>query len=371
MDILFYKPKDPYGELSNFFILKSPLALDNLTWHTSEAYYQAQKWYYTDNDLSFAYCQLISKADTAHKAYLLGQGQFLHGWRAKWLISKHVYSIVNPDELMTLNEAIAIYTNMDIEDHWKNGNYLNELREQGRMVLDMGNQFLNIKKDWHKIKVDVMTKIVYYKFTNDDLKNILLNTVGRNLIEHSKDDYWGDGLNDSGKNILGHILMHVRHLLTNNLPLTFFKWGSFVKLSNNLYYGIHPARIKPTFHIDYFVNLCEDKEVEDITYHVPVFKFPIKDRKAPSLDYLTLIVDFILKQQGIGYIHCKAGHGRSGTIMAALWGKLHGLNGHDALNFIDTQWRRQRNLKVLKSIVVKLGSPQTKEQKRIVELYLK
>ena len=30
------------------------------------------------------------------------------------------------------------------------------------------------------------------------------------MSEHSRDKYWGDGLNDSGKNVLGKILMKVR-----------------------------------------------------------------------------------------------------------------------------------------------------------------
>lgn len=30
------------------------------------------------------------------------------------------------------------------------------------------------------------------------------------MSEHSRDKYWGDGLNDTGKNVLGKILMKVR-----------------------------------------------------------------------------------------------------------------------------------------------------------------
>lgn len=52
------------------------------------------------------------------------------------------------------------------------------------------------------------------KFTqNKELRELLLSTGGAYLAEHSRDKYWGDGLNDSGKNVLGKILMKVRESL--------------------------------------------------------------------------------------------------------------------------------------------------------------
>ena len=45
---------------------------------------------------------------------------------------------------------------------------------------------------------------------NAALKTLLLDTGGAYLSEHSRDRFWGDGMNDSGKNILGKTLMKVR-----------------------------------------------------------------------------------------------------------------------------------------------------------------
>mgnify|MGYP003691392609 CR=1 FL=1 len=53
------------------------------------------------------------------------------------------------------------------------------------------------------------------KFTqNQDLRQKLLDTGNRDLIEHTeKDKYWGDGKDGSGKNMLGKLLMKVREEL--------------------------------------------------------------------------------------------------------------------------------------------------------------
>lgn len=50
------------------------------------------------------------------------------------------------------------------------------------------------------------------KFTqNNNLKEILLGTGDRKLIEHTdRDKYWGDGGNGEGQNRLGILLMKVR-----------------------------------------------------------------------------------------------------------------------------------------------------------------
>jgi N-glycosidase YbiA len=60
-----------------------------------------------------------------------------------------------------------------------------------------------------------MRAAVLAKFTqHDDLKEILLGTGDALLIEHTtKDSYWGDGGDGSGKNMLGQILMSVREEL--------------------------------------------------------------------------------------------------------------------------------------------------------------
>jgi ribA/ribD-fused uncharacterized protein len=71
------------------------------------------------------------------------------------------------------------------------------------------------REDWHDVRDDVMFKIVFAKFQqNQEIKNILLSTGNCRLVEHTKNDnYWADGGDGSGKNMLGVILMKVRDAL--------------------------------------------------------------------------------------------------------------------------------------------------------------
>jgi N-glycosidase YbiA len=72
-----------------------------------------------------------------------------------------------------------------------------------------------LRRDWESVKVGVMRAAVLAKFTqNEDLIALLLSTGDSKLIEHTEnDDYWGDGGDGSGKNMLGRILMQVRESL--------------------------------------------------------------------------------------------------------------------------------------------------------------
>jgi ribA/ribD-fused uncharacterized protein len=69
-----------------------------------------------------------------------------------------------------------------------------------------------LRRDWESVKVSVMTEAVRAKFSqHDELGAILLDTGDAKIIEHTEnDDYWGDGGDGSGKNMLGQILMRIR-----------------------------------------------------------------------------------------------------------------------------------------------------------------
>ena len=72
-----------------------------------------------------------------------------------------------------------------------------------------------LRDDWEEVKEQVMEKCLYAKFTqHENIKNILLTTGDKILVEHTPyDKYWGDGLDGSGKNRLGILLMELREKL--------------------------------------------------------------------------------------------------------------------------------------------------------------
>jgi len=74
------------------------------------------------------------------------------------------------------------------------------------------NRKEKIKRNWEKIKDNVMYDAVYAKFTqHESLKALLISTKDAKLIEDSPTDaYWGNGANNKGLNRLGTILMSVR-----------------------------------------------------------------------------------------------------------------------------------------------------------------
>lgn len=71
------------------------------------------------------------------------------------------------------------------------------------------------RPDWPKVRDIVMYRAVRAKFTQHVwLAERLLSTGDAELVEHTaNDDYWGDGGDGRGKNMLGCILMLVREEL--------------------------------------------------------------------------------------------------------------------------------------------------------------
>jgi len=79
---------------------------------------------------------------------------------------------------------------------------------------DAKKESYNISKreDWDKIKVSIMKDLLFLKFSNPELKRMLLATDNAILIEGNNwgDTFWGI-CNNSGLNMLGILLMYVRH----------------------------------------------------------------------------------------------------------------------------------------------------------------
>ena len=86
------------------------------------------------------------------------------------------------------------------------------------MATQMGrDRSVKIKRGWDSMRVNVMTVAVRAKFNqHQELLDLLLSTGDRKIVEHtSNDDYWGDGGDGSGENMLGIILMRIRDELSN------------------------------------------------------------------------------------------------------------------------------------------------------------
>ena len=83
---------------------------------------------------------------------------------------------------------------------------------------------LHMRSDWNEVKDDIMKMILRIKFSEPDLKAILLSTGDIPLIEGNTwhDNQWGDchcgrkACDVKGKNMLGEALMEVRKELKEN-----------------------------------------------------------------------------------------------------------------------------------------------------------
>jgi ribA/ribD-fused uncharacterized protein len=68
---------------------------------------------------------------------------------------------------------------------------------------------------WEAVRDDLMRRAVRAKFAqHPDIRAVLLGTGDAAIVEHTaNDDYWGDGGDGSGVNMLGKILVEVREEL--------------------------------------------------------------------------------------------------------------------------------------------------------------
>ena len=76
-----------------------------------------------------------------------------------------------------------------------------------------------IRLDWEGVKYQIMRQAVLTKFlTHLDIQDILLCTGDRLIVEDSPTDYyWGCGLDKTGQNQLGKVLMSVRQEIRQRL----------------------------------------------------------------------------------------------------------------------------------------------------------
>ena len=76
---------------------------------------------------------------------------------------------------------------------------------------------LPLRQDWEQVKDDMMRQGVRAKFRqHEDIRRLLIDTGNAVLVEHTaNDNYWADGGDGSGKNMLGQLLMQLRQELAH------------------------------------------------------------------------------------------------------------------------------------------------------------
>ena len=124
-----------------------------------------------------------------------------HGFELKgkyWLTSEHYFQAMKFESTKYEEEIRLLPSPMDVAI-------------KGR------DRKLPLRNDWEDVKDNIMREAVLAKFqANDDIKEILLNTENREIVEQTTNDYyWGCGTKGTGKNMLGKILMEVREILKN------------------------------------------------------------------------------------------------------------------------------------------------------------
>lgn len=81
-----------------------------------------------------------------------------------------------------------------------------------KQAKDLGqSRAIPIRQDWDSVKEEIMLRGLREKFKSPELKEILLSTGKKDLVENSPyDKYWGIGPNGKGKNRLGVLLAELR-----------------------------------------------------------------------------------------------------------------------------------------------------------------
>ncbi|MCF6442481.1 NADAR family protein [Pseudoalteromonas luteoviolacea] len=81
-----------------------------------------------------------------------------------------------------------------------------------KQAKDLGQtRAIPIRSDWDSVKEEVMLVGLRKKFQDKALRDLLIATGKKELIEDSPfDKYWGIGANGKGKNRLGFLLMKLR-----------------------------------------------------------------------------------------------------------------------------------------------------------------
>jgi len=160
-----------------------------------------------------------------------------------------------------------------------------------------------------------------------------------------------------------------------------FKDTSAFFIQDQCFFGSYPTQEQifelEDWGVDVIINLTSDTERKITLYttKVDVIQLSIPDHGIPkdNIEFCRLVVklcDMIENGKKI-YIHCKAGHGRSGVLVAAILCLKYSITPDDSF-YLTTKYHSTR-LKHAKRPKMNTywkakGSPQTTEQKDFVRL---
>ena len=124
--------------------------------------------------------------------------------------------------------------------------------------------------------------------------------------------------------------------------------------------------------VKFFLDLThpEETKITPYTTKYTYINYPIHDRTVPDdiPSFCRLIVKISnvitkLKKNDRLYVHCRAGHGRSGVVVASILCYIFKLSPYDALLYTT---KCHNNRSVMKDKWRRIGSPQTYQQKKFI-----
>ena len=89
----------------------------------------------------------------------------------------------------------------------------NKIRQatDGKTARSIAKSEIHTNQEWHRYKRDLLYDIVLAKLEcNPDIREMLMTTKEKYLLEGTPTWYWGEGFNGTGRNEMGKILMHIR-----------------------------------------------------------------------------------------------------------------------------------------------------------------
>jgi ribA/ribD-fused uncharacterized protein len=117
----------------------------------------------------------------------------MHMWDMKFSCSEAAFQAA---KFAHRPEIAVRFTHLDGEGAWKLARKLSYIQ----------------RPDWYQVRESVMLEVIRAKFKqNRELAELLQSTGDSYLVEHtSRDAFWADGGDGTGKNRLGYLLMQLR-----------------------------------------------------------------------------------------------------------------------------------------------------------------